>query len=177
MRRPTVGLWTRRVIRARRKCADESGFCQHYHINSPGRDTRRTRVCDGWSTTLSTIYPPIRCSSPPRPSSSTSASPGIHDRPRSHLRDAGLTRACGRHTRGTGTPMRAGHPHTGQERPLGDARTLPLPVSSTASTRDSLIRGRLVDLDFLSVNNLPCTRSRHAGRLLAPSRRRETRIT
>ena len=43
---------------------------------------------------LSTIHPPIRRYRPPRPSSSTSASPGSHDRRRSSLRDAGLARTC-----------------------------------------------------------------------------------
>jgi hypothetical protein len=74
------------------------------------------------------------------------------DRRRSSLRDAGLARACGRHARGAGTPTHAGHPHTGQKRPLGDAQPPPLPVGPVASTRDNVIRWRLVGLDFLSLS-------------------------
>jgi hypothetical protein len=44
----------------------------------------------------STIHPPMRDSSPPRPSSSTSASPGSHDRRRSPVRGARRARACAR---------------------------------------------------------------------------------
>ena len=93
--------------------------------------------------------PPIRCSRPP--SGSTSASPGNHDRPRSHLRDAGLARAGGRQARAAGTPTHAHHPHPGQQRPRGDLRPPPLPVGPVASTRDNLNRKALRRLGFPAI--------------------------
>jgi hypothetical protein len=84
-----------------------------------------------------------RCSSPPRPSSSTSASAGDHDRRRSSLRDAGLARAGSRDAQPPTTPAYAGHPHTRQKQPLPDPHPPHLPVGPVASTRVTTIRLRL----------------------------------
>jgi hypothetical protein len=51
--------------------------------------------------------------------------------------------------RGAGTPTPSGWLAHGQERHHGDRRPPRLPVSPTASTRDTLLRARFVGLDFL----------------------------
>ena len=94
------------------------------HGSRPPADRR----C-GKPPTPSTIPPLIRCSSAPRPSSSTSASAGSHHRHRrcSPVRDAGRARACPRQPARTRPPWRP--------RPPGSARTSvrssPLPPHST----------------------------------------------
>ncbi len=77
----------------------------------------------GRPPTPSTIPPLIRCSCPPRPSSSTSAAPGSLHRRCSPVRDAGQARARGRsHARAP--PPRQWRP---RETTITNVRSNPLP--------------------------------------------------
>jgi hypothetical protein len=104
----------------------------------------------------STIPPLIRCSSAPRPSRSTSASAGSHNRRRSSVCEAGPARACPRQ------PARARPPWRRRRRQGGRAR------------RPGFAHGRAATVTVIQRASNGCWHKR-AGWALTPARWRGRR--